>query len=1539
LSSYGILVVTFCLVGHGFAGQKGAASVKPARPEYVPGEILVKFKPDAVRLPKDKAAASLDKISVRSKALEKLNKKFGATRMERVFKTPSEKKRTRLLQTGRVDPFRNLYHIYKLKLPKEVDITSTVKEYEKNPDVEYAEPNYYKHLDSVPNDPDFSNQWGLQNINDSDIDAPEAWDVQTGNSDIIIAVIDDGVDLDHEDLAANIWTNQGEIAGNGIDDDENGYIDDINGWDTSNDDNDPNPDGSDDHGTHIAGIIGAVGNNGVGVVGVNWNSKIMALKFSGSIADEVLAIQYAIDNGAKVINASFGDDDFSQTEKEAIIAADSAGVLFVAAAGNDGDNNDIVDCYPSNCDVPNIIAVAATDQNDNLCDWSNYGATKVDLAAPGLRIYSTIPDNSYGYKDGTSMATPYVAGVAGLIWAQYSSWTNTQVKTQILNTVDTLPDLAGKMVTGGRLNAARALGIVSPNPPTNLTATLSGSNNILLTWQDPTTNDDGTLLTNLSNINIYRNGSLVTTVAPGVQTYSDSNLDVGPYVYHLQAVNTNGYESYPSSCTERIIVGDSILFDFENNEGGFQPNGAWEWGTPSSGPNIAYSGTKTWATNLSGNYSDYANGFLDSPLIDLGSGTSPWLSFYHWYEIESDYDGGNVKISTDGGQTFNLITPEGGYPDPDGIDVMPSEGVFTGRSGTYTSANFDISTYAGQQVVFRFHFASDDSVVYPGWYIDDIAIISDSLPPVVTGISPDSGTNNTTITTTIWGKHFQVGAQVELVDGTSTILGTNTTVNPDIGTITTIFDLAGAQTGFWDVVVANPDGLSGTLTSGFTVVAPPPVIISINPNKASNNTSTNVTITGNYFMDTPTVRLNNALFFDDGENGPSKWSLSGFNLSAARSHSPGNSFYSNQGNNLSNSMKTVNPISIPGDSSTLFFWCYYNTESGYDKAYLDVSTNGTSWTTLDTYKGSQLSWTRKDYDLSSYAGEDIYLKFRYTTNGSVVKEGFYVDDITIGDTIETNVMYSSPTSLTATVPSGITSATYDVVVTNPDGQSGTLEDGFTVVCSLTVAADFSGTSTTGCAPLTVDFSDSSTGNVLSWLWNFGDGDTDTVQNPTYIYTNPGTYTVSLIVSDTCGSDTEIKIGYIVVGNTPTANFTVDNQTPCSGTAVQFTSNCTGTVDTYSWDFGDGGTSTDTNPIHIYTTTNACTVTLTIIGPCGTDTESKTSHINPASSPKAVFMSNPLIGCAPLDVCFTDSSIGTILSYLWDFGDGETSTDSSPTYIYTQSGLYTVVLTVTGQCGSDTESSFIIVGEYVSDTSGGVAKSEDGKVRIDFDAGDLGTDGWIVINQDPEDTTGTMPGSYYQLGQTTVELIAYDSGGNPITDFAGDVLLVLYYLDEDQDGIVDNTDPPINESALKVYKLENGNWVEASGSVVYENENNVQARLSSFSIYTLMGKSALAPSLGQVLVYPNPFKKYKHNRINFGHPTDTDRRLPQEATIKIYTITGELVKKIEVTEADDGYVTWDGTNQNDKPLASGIYIYHISSPNSNKPIIGRIGIVK
>lgn len=309
-------------------------------------------------------------------------------------------------------------------IPDSVAVAKTMRALGEQVEYEYIVSNYKLRAFYTPDDPKFAEQWALKKVK-----AGSAWNEQRGDRSIVIAVIDTGVDWKHEDLKDRIWVNPKEIAGNGQDDDGDGYIDDVRGWDFFDKDADPNDDvgsANPGHGTHCAGIIAATGDNGLGISGLAPKVTIMPIRFlgadgSGSLLDGIKAIDYAIAHGAHIISASWGAPVSREQARpliEAIERAEAKGILFIAAAANDGQSNDKREVYPANAGLANVISVAASDVNDTKPRWSNYGRATVDLASPGANILSTIPGDKYRQLSGTSMATPLTAGAAGLLLSE-----------------------------------------------------------------------------------------------------------------------------------------------------------------------------------------------------------------------------------------------------------------------------------------------------------------------------------------------------------------------------------------------------------------------------------------------------------------------------------------------------------------------------------------------------------------------------------------------------------------------------------------------------------------------------------------------------------------------------------------------------------------------------------------------------------------------------------------------------------------------------------------------------------------------------------------------------------------------------------------------------------------------------------------------------------------------------------------------------------------------------------------------------------------
>lgn len=323
--------------------------------------------------------------------------------------------------------------------------------------VEYIERDFVVRADAQPNDGDYAQQWAFPKIS-----APRAWDTRTNSEDRLVAVIDTGVDYRHPDIVANMWTNPGETPGNNVDDDGNGIVDDVFGANFVPDMATGDPMDDHRHGTHVAGTVGAVSHNNLGVAGTNWKTKLMAVKFldangRGTISNAIRAIEYATRMKAHIMNNSWGGGPFSPTLERAIRDANDAGILFVAAAGNSNTDNDAAPHYPSSYDVPNVLAIMATDQSDAKAGFSSFGATTVDVGAPGVDIRSTTPAGNYDNFNGTSMATPHVAGAAALVWAEHPSLSHIELKQRLMDTAEVIPALSGRSVTGARIDLAASI--------------------------------------------------------------------------------------------------------------------------------------------------------------------------------------------------------------------------------------------------------------------------------------------------------------------------------------------------------------------------------------------------------------------------------------------------------------------------------------------------------------------------------------------------------------------------------------------------------------------------------------------------------------------------------------------------------------------------------------------------------------------------------------------------------------------------------------------------------------------------------------------------------------------------------------------------------------------------------------------------------------------------------------------------------------------------------------------------------------------------
>ncbi|MCB1225304.1 MAG: S8 family serine peptidase, partial [Verrucomicrobiales bacterium] len=606
----------------------------------------------------------------------------------------------------------------------------------------YAEPDYLVHANLLPDDASFSSLWGMHNTGQSggtedvDIDAPEAWELSTGSSNVVVGIIDTGIDRTHPDLAANTWTNPGEIAGNGIDDDGNGYIDDVHGWDFANDDADPIDDHN--HGTHCAGTIGAQGNNAAGVAGVCWQVSLAALKFltstgTGTTSDATEAIAYATAMGFDLTSNSWGGGGYSESLGDAIAEADAAGILTICAAGNESSDNDSVPNYPSNYSGLNVIAVASITRQDQLSSFSNYGEDEVDLAAPGSEILSTVKDGGYATFSGTSMATPHVAGTCALLKAWRPDLTHHEIRDILLNTTVPVPALEGRCNSGGRLNAAAALlaaddllaglseSVIEgetggPFSPSALTLTLRNFSNETAPW---TAELDAPWL-ELSQTT----GSLEPREATafGISlTAAAIDLPVGTHSGTLTLTNTQSGRVQSRVIQLRVlppVAYENLLDDASD----WTLEGEWEIGPPQGSggtffghpdPAAPHSGSLVAGISLSGDYSIAVGSPQHATLgpVNLTLYHDAVLEFQRW--LNADYQPwveAAIEISVDG-VTWTSLWDNGS------AEVADS---------SWSRQQISLTSLAdGAPEVWlrwRHHVAQSNAYPYSGWNLDDIRV-------------------------------------------------------------------------------------------------------------------------------------------------------------------------------------------------------------------------------------------------------------------------------------------------------------------------------------------------------------------------------------------------------------------------------------------------------------------------------------------------------------------------------------------------------------------------------------------------------------------------------------------------------------------------------------------------------------------------------------------------------------------------------------------------------------------------------------------------
>lgn len=620
---------------------------------------------------------------------------------------------------GQATPLGNYSssEILRLKLhsnsPEALD--RAIQELSQDPHVAYAVTNDILHETAKPVVP---NDLPAEQYGPRQIAAPQAWAEMTGDRTKapLLAVIDGGVDITHPDLLANLWTNPGEIPDNGIDDDGNGVIDDIHGFNAVR--KTGNPVDESGHGTHVTGTVGAVGNNGQGVTGVAWQAKIAGIKFLekgyGDLADAISGIVYADKIGARVTQNSWGGSVYNQALRDALAASPA---LHIFAAGNDGNNADVSPAYPAAYPLDNIVSVAATDSEDQLASFSNYGIQSVDLAAPGVKILSTIP-GGVGVKSGTSMAAPHVSGAASLILEKFPHLTNKELKDRLVFSVDHLPQLQDKVASGGRLNLARALedDTILPGQPTALSGKADSTEAITLHWT--ASGDDGSqglaaayelaVSDQPFTLESFERAIKVRTqppLAPGneesltipvLPSANDRQLYVG-----LRSVDNIGQRSALST-TEVAVPAAHVAFE----DGSDQWTREGDWGQE-----FAPGRGTVWSDSPGGDYKLDQNASLTSRPFSLQDFAAAKLRFDAHHDLEINFDkvflelrAGDDKAPWTELCSFNLL---------DG----------------WKTHTYDLSAYAGQpRVQLRFRLKTDQDVVKDGFQFHHLVVTGDRLP-------------------------------------------------------------------------------------------------------------------------------------------------------------------------------------------------------------------------------------------------------------------------------------------------------------------------------------------------------------------------------------------------------------------------------------------------------------------------------------------------------------------------------------------------------------------------------------------------------------------------------------------------------------------------------------------------------------------------------------------------------------------------------------------------------------------------------------------
>ncbi len=668
--------------------------IRKQRSTHVPGELLVRLKPQAqvqVNSSAQSPFENLGKVAARYPlgGQPSVSDTFSSSEILHLkLDDQSQESMDRALES--------LHHDPRVSYAVTNDIVSTFDQ---------APPAGQKR-EVRPNDlhPEL---YGMERIS-----APQGWADTSGDRSRapLVGIIDSGTDYTHPDLAANIWTNPKEVA-NGVDDDGNGIIDDIHGYNAPEKNGDPSDSGT--HGTHVAGTVGAVGNNGLGVAGVAWQANLMPLRFIsggfGTMADAIAALSYGDAHGVRITQNSWGGGNPNQALVDALKASPA---LHICAAGNDGNNSDIKPLFPAAYPLDNILAVAATDHNDQMAEFSNFGKASVDLAAPGVKTYSTVPGGEYGFKSGTSMATPHVSGAASLVLTKFPDLTNEQLKDRLMFSTDRLDHLEDKVASGGRLNLARALenDRVLPGAVSDLKSSKADARSVEIQWK--ASGDDGGLGQAAAYEIAYSNEPFtaeefkskpqVYTRAPKAPGSQESaSFDLTPSAAErdlfvaVRSVDNVGNRS-PISTLQVTVPAAHVAF--EDAPENWSAQGDW-------GREVVEGRGEVWSDSPGGFYRRDQMASLTSKSFSLKDFESAQLQFDCRHDLEINFDKIFLEART-GGQdnewdelkNFNLL------------------------DGWHTES-IDLTQYAGKDdVQLRFRLKTDGDVFKDGFQFDRFVV-------------------------------------------------------------------------------------------------------------------------------------------------------------------------------------------------------------------------------------------------------------------------------------------------------------------------------------------------------------------------------------------------------------------------------------------------------------------------------------------------------------------------------------------------------------------------------------------------------------------------------------------------------------------------------------------------------------------------------------------------------------------------------------------------------------------------------------------------